>query len=191
MINRVDLTGWWYVQFDERDEGVDLGWAAERPEGCRRINVPSCWNEVFPEYHAYDGTAWYFKEIALPPQELAERATLCFEGVNYRCEVFVNGESVGTHEGGFTCFSFDVTRVLRPGEVNLLAVKVNGEHDEWTLPPAGVDWFNYSGIFRPVYVETTRAAFVADYTIRARMDGRVAVAAISPRSRSSFCTNRR
>ena len=50
MISRIDLTGWWHIKFDERDEGTGLGWMAVRPEGCRRINVPSCWNEVFAEY---------------------------------------------------------------------------------------------------------------------------------------------
>jgi 6-phosphogluconolactonase/glucosamine-6-phosphate isomerase/deaminase len=178
MINRIDLTGWWHIKFDERDEGKALGWTAARPEGCRTINVPSCWNEVFAEYHTYDGTAWYFKEIAPDPEELAERVTLCFEGANYRCEVFVNGEPIGAHEGGFTCFSFDVTGALRAGEVNRLAVRVNGEHDEWTLPPEGVDWFNWNGIFRAVYLETTRSAFIEDYAIKTKMDGRVSVEAV-------------
>ena len=178
MIDRIDLTGWWHIKFDERDEGDALGWGAKQPEGCRAINVPSCWNEVFPDRHAYDGTAWYSKEIRPRPEGLSDRVTLCFEGVNYRCEVFVNGESVGIHEGGFTGFSFDVTHVLRPGEVNWLAVKVNGEHDEWTLPPAGVDWFNWNGIYRAVYLETTRSAFIEDYTIKTKVDGVVSVATV-------------
>ena len=39
----------------------------------------------------------------------------------------------------------------------------------------GVDWFNWNGIFRAVYLETTRSAFIQDYTIKTRMDGSVSV----------------
>lgn len=175
MLQRIDLTGWWQIQFDVRDEGARLGWAQQPPADSAPINVPSCWNNVFPDYHTYDGTAWYFKQIFLRADDLNERVTLCFEGVNYRCEIFVNGERVGEHEGGFTFFAFDITRALRANAVNYFAIRVNGEHDEWTIPPKGVDWFNYNGIYRPVYLACTRATWLEDYTLKTRADGRVSI----------------
>jgi 6-phosphogluconolactonase/glucosamine-6-phosphate isomerase/deaminase len=177
MLNCIDLTGWWQFKFDEKDEGESLKWHANPPQECLTVNLPSCWNQVFPKHYDYDGTAWYFRQVYLPAQELDERASLRFEGVNYRCTVYVNGKEVGEHEGGFTPFIFDITRVIRPDQLNSFAVRVNGEHDEWTLPPRGVDWFNYNGIYRPVYIETTCAAFIEDYTIKTRMSGAVSVAA--------------
>ena len=177
MLNRIDLNGWWQFKFDEKDEGQALKWHSKSPQDCLPVKLPSCWNQVFPKHYDYDGTAWYFRQIYLPAQEVGERAALRFEGVNYRCTIYLNGKQVGEHEGGFTPFAFDITRVLRPDQLNSFAIKVNGEHDETTLPPRGVDWFNYNGIYRPVYIEATCAAYIEDYTIKTRMSGAVSVSA--------------
>jgi beta-glucuronidase len=173
MRKRISLAGWWQIKFDEAEQGKRLGWASAPPKDCRRINLPSCWNEVFPEYFSYEGTAWYFREVFLQPRDLDERVILCFEGVNYRCEVFINGQLVGMHEGGFTSFSFPATQKLLPGVPNLIAIRVNGKLDDWTLPPSGVDWFNYGGIYRSLYIETTHGAYIDDTTLKTRMNGSV------------------
>jgi beta-glucuronidase len=178
MINRINLTGWWQIKFDQDDLGKQLGWPANPPIDCREINLPSCWNEVFSEYFTYDGIAWYFKDFYFKPEDLGERVTVSFEGVNYRCEVFINGESVGTHEGGFTAFSFSITQALRANQVNRFAIRVDSRLDENTLPPRGVDWFNYGGIFRPLYIESTKATYLEDYTIKTRIDGLVSISSI-------------
>ncbi|MBP1692604.1 MAG: Beta-glucuronidase [Chloroflexi bacterium] len=175
MINRISLGGWWQIKFDQEDQGDRLGWASKPPEDCRQINIPSCWNEVFPDYFSYEGTAWYFKELLYQPASLDERVLLCFEGVNYRCQVFINGQQVGEHHGGFTAFSFPVNQALKLGEVNLFAIRVNNALNAETLPPSGVDWFNYGGIYRPVYLQTTHSAFVDDYALKTRMDGSVSL----------------
>jgi beta-glucuronidase len=78
-------------------------------------------------------------------------------------------------QGGFTAFSFPITQALQPEAINLLAIKVNSKLDAWTLPPSGVDWFNYGGIYRPVEIQTTSAAFIDDYTLKTRMDGAVSL----------------
>jgi 6-phosphogluconolactonase/glucosamine-6-phosphate isomerase/deaminase len=178
MVKRIDLSGWWQIKFDGNDQGNQLGWAVTPPKGCRQINLPSCWNEVFPDRFSYEDTAWYFRELFFQPEDLDERMLLCFEGVNYRCEVYVNGQSVGKHEGGFTAFSFPIAQAIHSGAVNLLAIRVNAKLDAWTLPPSGVDWFNYAGIYRPVYIQTTRAACIDDFTIKTRMNGSVSVSTI-------------
>ena len=125
MGKRISLAGWWQIKFDEKEQGKKLGWASNPPKDCQEINVPSCWNEVFPDYSSYEGTAWYFKEVFFQPDDLQERVILYFEGVNYRCEVFVNGVPIGNHEGGFTSFSVSITQAIRPGVINLLAIRVN------------------------------------------------------------------
>jgi beta-glucuronidase len=125
MRKQISLSGWWQITFDEKDQGNQLGWANNPPKDPQDINIPSCWNEVFPDRFSFDGTAWYFKAILLQPEDLDKRVVLCFEGVNYRCEIFINGQPVGTHEGGFTAFSIPITEALRPGTINLLAIRVN------------------------------------------------------------------
>ena len=175
MIDNIILSGLWDIKFDEADIGKKDRWFVRKPDGCQKINVPSCWNEVFPDRYYYDKTAWYFKKFYLSQQYTDQRAVLCFEGVNYYCDVYVNGKKVGSHEGGFTFFSFDITNVLKWGAVNSVTLRVNGEHNRWTLPPPGVDWFNYCGLYRPVTIEFTGLAFIDDYTIKTKTDGTVSV----------------
>ena len=51
MLQCIDLTGWWQIKFDARDEGTQLGWAQQPPADSAPINVPSCWNNVLHTNH--------------------------------------------------------------------------------------------------------------------------------------------
>ncbi len=67
---------------------------------------------------------WYRKDFSLPATLKDRRLTLVFDGVDYECEVWVNGKRIGANAGMFRRFQFDVTEVARPGEVNRLAVRI-------------------------------------------------------------------
>jgi beta-mannosidase len=67
---------------------------------------------------------WYRKQFAAPSKVPDTRTRLLFEGSDYFTTVWLNGRLLGTHEGAYTSFSFDVTGLLRYGQANLLAVKV-------------------------------------------------------------------
>ena len=74
---------------------------------------------------------WYRRSFQASPST-NQRTLLNFEAVDYRCEVFVNGKSVGTHQGGNTPFSFDITEAVRDGD-NELIVRVEDETEAWQL----------------------------------------------------------
>lgn len=178
MLKRLDLSGWWLIKFDEENQGEQLGWQGNPPANCREINLPSCWNEVFPDYFHYDGIAWFFKDIFIKSEDLNDRIKLFFEGVNYHCTIFLNGQLVGTHEGGFTSFSFLINHHLKLDDVNRFAIKVDSKLTENSLPPSGVDWFNYGGIYRPFYIGCTKAAFIDDFTVKTNREGKVEISSI-------------
>ena len=67
---------------------------------------------------------WYRNEFVAPPLAPGRRAWLHFDGVNWKAEIFLNGERLGRIDGGFLRGRFDVTGRLRPGQPNALAVKV-------------------------------------------------------------------
>src|SRR4051812_15313327 len=91
--------------------------------GWRPARVGLSWNAQFEDLRDYMGAAWYRTHFEAPSYSELRHAILRFGAVDYFCEVFVNGISVGTHEGGYTPFSMDIGRVIRPGE-NELAVYV-------------------------------------------------------------------
>ena len=101
----------------------------------------------------------------LPGAGEGERIFLRFRGaVNYRADVYLNGKKLGTHIGGFTPFSFDVTKLLKPG-ANSLVVKVDNKRAKDAVPTVSTDWWNYGGITRDVKLVTVPDKFIADHRL--------------------------
>ena len=129
-----------------------------------RLDVPSDWNSRMPELKYYEGTVWYARRFDAPQHE-GRRLFLHFGGVNYRCRVYLNGEPVGSHEGGFTPFQMEVTDRVKP-QGNFLAVEVNNTRTPDAIPAMSFDWWNYGGITRDVQLVSVPQTFVEDYFIR-------------------------
>ena len=68
---------------------------------------------------------WYRTEFRGPDAARGKRLTLTFEGINYKAEVWLNGQRLGTVTGAFIRGVFDVTGILRAGKTNVLAVRVS------------------------------------------------------------------
>ena len=98
------------------------------------------------------------------------RTLLNFEAVDYFCEVFVNGTPVGTHRGGHTPFSFDISKVVRDGE-NELVVRVEDATEGWqlrgkqVLNARGIWYTQVSGIWQTVWLEHVPDSYIEDLTI--------------------------
>lgn len=140
-----------------------------------------------------DETLWYRRTFDVSTDS-SRRTLLNFEAVDYRCEVFLNGNSVGKHQGGNTPFSFDITDALRSGE-NELVVRVEDETEAWqlrgkqSLEPAGIWYTRVSGIWQTVWLEQVAASHLVDLKIhtdvttgqieiRPQIEGQQAVSAV-------------
>jgi beta-glucuronidase len=77
-----------------------------------------------PELKYYESTVWYKKTFTAKPAT-GKRYFLYFGAVNYQCDVYVNNQPVGSHEGGFTPFAFEVTGKLK--DTNSVIVRVNSQ----------------------------------------------------------------
>ena len=100
-----------------------------------------------PEGVYYRGPAWYRLALEHTP-EAGRRYYLNFDGVALTAEVFINGRSLGVHEGGYAAFRHDVTDVLKTGD-NLIAVRVDNTRNVRFAPLNG-DFNIYGGLTRPV-----------------------------------------
>jgi beta-glucuronidase len=87
---------------------------------------------------------------------------LHFAAVNYHAIVYVNGQRVGEHKGGFTPFEFDVSKQLRAGS-NFVVVKVDNKRERDQIPTVNTVWWNYGGITRPVSLVTLDKIHIQDY----------------------------
>ncbi len=116
------------------------------------VNLPHTWNveDAFDEAPGYyRGIGWYVKELSVPPEWKGKSVVLKFEGANQKAEVFLNGNLIGSHVGGYTAFCFDISDSLKYGAENTVAVKLNNEYDE-NIPPLNADFTFYGGIYRNV-----------------------------------------
>src|SRR3546814_17163710 len=76
--------------------------------------LPASWMTHDATMRHYRGLVWYQRDFTADPKP-GERQFLRFGAVNYRARIYLNGKSVGAHEGGFPTFAFEVTGLLKPG----------------------------------------------------------------------------
>ena len=171
----LDLAGLWQLRFDEDCLGVNLGWMDQLPENCSQMFLPGCWNEAFPDKKLYDGVVWFFKRIYIGNELSSFQAEMTFEGVGYDCMVWVNSVFCGRHEGGFTAFSVSLAKAIEYGRVNYIAIRVDSKLSDTTIPPSGVDWFNFGGICRDFSLVFKDIVAFRDYRLTTRNTGDVHV----------------
>ena len=101
----------------------------------------------------YTGYGWYRKALEIPPAWEQKRISIEFEGAFQEAEIFINGNRIGTHCGGYVGFQFDLTDSLKPG-TNLIAVRLNNVWRAHQAPRAGDHTFS-GGLYRDVRLVVT------------------------------------
>ena len=120
------------------------------------VNVPHTWNGKDGqdgENDYYRGQCWYQKQVAAEALKEDEVAYLEFQGVNSSCDVYVNGQCIGHHDGGYSTFRFDVTEFAKSGKFDLSVLVDNREND--CVYPQTADFTFYGGIYRDVNLIVT------------------------------------
>ncbi|NLR60707.1 glycoside hydrolase family 2 [Chitinophaga polysaccharea] len=109
---------------------------------------------------------WYKKSFEFGGLKNGQRLLLHFGAVDWRATVYVNGNNVGEHTGGYTAFSIDITNYLKIGE-NVLIVKVYdpsdkgiGPHGKQVLNPGNIYYTPSSGIWQTVWLEQVPATYI-------------------------------
>lgn len=113
-----------------------------------------------------DQLLWYRRLINKPRQKAGDRVILHFGAVDWQATIYVNGKEVGSHIGGYTAFSFDITDELKSG-VNEIIVKVYdptdkgiGPHGKQVLNPANIYYTPSSGIWQTVWMEVVPEHYI-------------------------------
>jgi beta-galactosidase len=146
--------GWRFLKGDA-DGGAppydDASW--------ERVNVPHTWNALdvldnTPDY--FRGVCWYQKRLRIPADDSGRRVFLRFEAANQDAVVYVNGQEVGAHLGGYTAFTLDVTGAVAVGAENVVTVRLDNRLNP-DVPPIGGDLCCFGGIYRNVWLVRTAA----------------------------------
>lgn len=154
------------------------------------IEVPSQWEQQGFGGYTYgrfyldknakpsSETGLYRYSFTVPQDWKGKSVKIVFEGAMTDTDVKINGKSAGkTHQGGFTEFSYDISRLLNYGkDDNLLEIKVDKESANASVNAAErrADWWLFGGIYRPVYLEVMPRTHIKRIAVDASADGKLA-----------------
>jgi len=126
------------------------------------IGLPHSFSEpYFLSSQFYTGYGWYRKHFTVPGDWSGKRISLDFDAAFQDAEVFVNGQRIGEHKGGYTGFTFDITAAVQPGN-NVVAVRLNNNWNPQIAPRAGEHVFS-GGIYRDVWLVVTSPQHITWY----------------------------
>lgn len=121
---------------------------------------------------AYHKGIWYRKLVFIPQDWESNVSTLKCLGANYTFDLWVNGQWVGVHEGGYTPFAFDLSDYLNYGEENLFAVRIDkplpGVRQDAVPNWIAMDWWSYAGIIQDIFLESAPTVYAARVNIYPR-----------------------
>lgn len=184
-----NLDGIWDFKVDFNNEGFNHRWYESRLKDCMPMAVPASYNDVVTDARIRDhvGYVWYQREIIIPRSWNGKRVVLRFGSVTHHAVVYLNDARIATHKGGFLPFEAEITDKIKAGDKYRVTVAVSNMLD-WTCLPCGeiitkndennypkgykyqetfFDFFNYSGIHRPVKLYMTPKDYIKDIKINA------------------------
>ncbi len=154
--HRVDINldgGWRFIRQDvagaQATNFDDSSWAV--------INLPHTWNNLDGEdggNNYYRGIGWYRSHYTVDGSYFGREFFLKFDGAFYVTDVWLNGNYLGEHQGGFGAFAFDATPFVNVGADNVIAVKVNNALNT-NVPPLSADFTFFGGLYREAHLLVT------------------------------------
>jgi len=164
-----NLNGAWEFETDMSNSGMDRRLWEKEPFD-RIITVPFC-----PEsrlsgvgFTDFMPALWYRKTVSVPAEKLSGRVLLHFGAVDYFSRVWVNGSEAGTHSGGYSSFSFDITKYLSAGD-NSITVYAYDDNRRGRQPSGkqsalyqshGCHYTRTTGIWQTVWLEYTPLNYI-------------------------------
>ena len=168
------LNGPWQVRFDWQNEGRKQRWQNGFSSELT-IQVP------FPYQAALSGieepkhcdVLWYAREFTVPGSMKDQRVLLHFGAVDYRADVWLDGQYLGSHEGGYTPFTFDITDSVEAGKTVALTVRCEDRLDmdqprgkqSWKPEPFACWYTPVSGIWQSVWIEGVGLYYPEDFRL--------------------------
>lgn len=167
---RINGDGFFRNRTDQAENLVEYDFSRSE-----QINVPGDWNSQVDELFVYEGNVWYEKDFTITKDD-SRRYVIYFGAINYHSIIYVNGVRIGEHTGGYTSFNFDVSEQIKDGD-NHVVVKVDNRRHKDNVPTVNMDWWNYGGITRSVYIASLPSVGVDDYTVELTQENKIAFSA--------------
>ena len=154
----LNLNGDWQFSFDKEDVGLKQGWAKGAQAFPLTIHVPFSWSAPLSGVSKGISTekdeadiAWYQKAISVPATWHEQRVFLIIGASDYKTTVWLDGKELGSHEGGYTPFEFELPTV-KAGVKPKLVIRVDDKRRDYALY-GKQGYGNARGIWQTIYLE--------------------------------------
>ncbi|SKA82523.1 beta-galactosidase [Clostridium sp. USBA 49] len=149
----ININNSWKFKRNDEEKAMEKNYNDETWE---IVNVPHTWNAIDGAngFNFYKGACWYRKKFLINSLEEKNKIFIEFNGSNSITDVYVNGNYIGQHRGGYSTFRFDITDVVEFGGENVLSVKVDNTVVDDVYPQMA-DFTFYGGIYRNVNIIVT------------------------------------
>ena len=175
--------GFWDFAFDDHDLGLRQRWYNGETDFDRRILVPFTFEADLSTIgdRSFHSMVWYKRHLEIPAEWTGRRVLLHFGAVDYRAAIWVNGSVVGSHEGGNTPFTCDITAALQDGKGVLVVRAQDPPTDRyiprgkqhWEERPASIFYARTTGIWQTVWLEPVPVSNISHVKTTPEMDGSV------------------
>ena len=151
----------WQVVTLPHDYGIETDYSTRNESfiGADRVpDMSSINSRLFAAGSLPGCVAWYRRKFSLPKEARDKRVRIVFDGVYRNSTVYLNEHFIGSHESGYTSFSFDISDFVYTDKQNTLCVRVDStEHEGW--------WYEGGGIYRGVRLEITEKLSIAEHGV--------------------------
>ncbi|NUU64121.1 glycoside hydrolase family 2 protein [Paenibacillus agri] len=171
----MNLNGEWQFEMDQGCSGKARGLQKDDIQLKQSILVPFCPESKLSGIGHTDfmNAVWYKRSFTTPEAWLGRKTLLHFGAVDYETEVWVNEQFVGTHRGGYSSFSFDITNALKQGD-NIITVYAQDDNRSGLQPCGkqstayhshGCEYTRTTGIWQTVWLESVPDTYISSFRI--------------------------
>ncbi len=151
----INLNGLWSFNYDSLDTGLDQKWF-DKPIFTEKITVPFPWGSRLSGVPDLADIGWYSRRLDIPLGWDGKRTFLVIGACDWLSSVWIDGRLVGTHQGGYTPFEFDISEFVSPGSSHQLVIRVDDSPHAFKLE-GKQGYGEAKGIWQTVYLESRGA----------------------------------
>jgi hypothetical protein len=154
----INLNGLWNFKFDPKNSGEDEKWFSNAGSFDKKILVPFPWGSKLSGVSNEANVGWYSRKIQVPENWEGKNVFIIFGACDWKTTVWLDGHRLGTYQGGYTPFEFDITQFLRRGQSQTLVVKADDSPYPFKLE-GKQGYGEAKGIWQTVYMEARGQIF--------------------------------
>ena len=164
-----NLNGKWDFVFDSENKGINENWASGNAKFDQKIMVPFPWGSPLSEVDDDSDIGWYKRTINISDSWKNKRTFLIIGASDWETHVWLDEKLIGSHQGGYIPFEFDLTHHLEYGQDQTLVIRADDTRRVFTLY-GKQGYGNARGIWQTVYLESRGNEYISDVQVTPDID---------------------